>query len=144
MSQSDEPLTGKPLLSALLIGIVYGILFGWFASFSWLIGIPAVFMAVTVVGELTHLFKQMGSSMTQFWLAILLGAMVADFLIIMLPLAIVTLQSDLEGSMVESMQIVWKFYLLSLNSVGSNLIITITAALGLLGFIGIYRRLNGK
>jgi riboflavin transporter FmnP len=130
------------VLWGLGIGVAYGCLFGALSNITWLIGIPAVFMAVTAVGELIRLFKKIDTSMPQYWLATLLGALAADFLIIILPLAIVTFQGDLNGTTAEKVQVIWKFYRLSLNSIGSNLILTITAGLGLLGFIGIYRRIN--
>lgn len=143
MSQAQSQFndTSNPILWGLTIGLGYGLMFGYLSTFTWLIGIPAVFMAVTAVGELIKLFKKMGSNMPMYWLTTLFGALVADFLIIILPLAMVTFQGDLDGTVLEKIQVVWKFYLLSLNSIGSNLILTIIAGLGLLGFVGIYRRL---
>ena len=144
MSQIDQPIqpeSTNTILWGTVIGLGYGLLFGYLTSLFWLIGVPAVFMAVTAVGESIKFFKKMGDHMPMFWLATLSGALLADFLIIMLPLAIATFGSDAEGTAAESLQLIWAFYRLSLNSIGSNLILTITAGLGLLGFIGIYRRL---
>ena len=144
MAQFDQPIernAANPILWGLLIGLGYGLIFGYLTSLFWLIGVPAVFMAVTAVGECIKLFKKMGNRMPMYWIATFLGALLADFLIIMLPLALATFGSDADGTWADAVQLIWKFYLLSLNSIGSNLILTITAGLGLLGFIGIYRRL---
>lgn len=144
MPQVDQSIHAKPanpILWGLLIGLVYGLLFGYLTSLFWLIGVPTVFMAVTAVGESIKLFKKMGDRMPMFWLGTFLGALLADFLIILLPLALATFSREAEGTVSESLQLIWLFYRLSLNSIGSNLILTITSGIGLLGFIGIYRRL---
>ncbi|MEM8859167.1 MAG: hypothetical protein AAGD96_12645 [Chloroflexota bacterium] len=77
--------SSRPIGWALLIGLVYGCLFGYLSTFSLWLGAVALLLVVGVLALSLKQIGKIGESAALYWLALYFGTVSAAVLIIMLP-----------------------------------------------------------
>lgn len=135
----------RAILIGLLVSILWGILFGMLSILTIIFGIIGGFavgivIAAAVAAPYPHLTRK---QYTNLFPIIFLFTVISTLLIILLPFIVLIFQKDPEASFGTAVSLAWTFYLLSLTSTGSSLIITVLGFFsGIWGFFGRRRGLK--